>query len=62
MLAELIDSCSLRSSPLSTLLTMKTETILLRVKKITRTRLAQRGVYGDSMDSIIKKLLNEIKK
>ena len=35
-----------------------TETTLLRVKKETFDRLAE---YGDTMDSIIKKLLNEVK-
>ena len=41
---------------------MKTETTLLRVKKETHDQLAQHGTYGDSMDSIITKLLNEVKK
>ena len=39
-----------------------TETTLLRVKKETHDRLVEHGEYGDTMDSIIKKLLNEIKK
>ncbi len=40
---------------------MKTETTLLRVKKETHDQLAQHGEYGDSMDSIIKKLLEREK-
>ena len=39
-----------------------TETTLLRVKKETFDRLAETGEYGDTMDSIIKKLLNEVEK
>ena len=39
-----------------------TKTTLIRVKKETHDQLVQRGKYGDSMDSIIKKVLNEIEK
>ena len=34
----------------------------LRVKRKTHDQLVDRGTYRDSMDSIIKKLLNEVKK
>ena len=39
-----------------------TKTTLVRVKRETYDQLAQHGEYGDSMDSIISKLLHEIEK
>lgn len=36
------------------------QTTLVRVTKQTRDQLAQHGEYGDSMDSIINKLLKEV--
>ena len=36
-----------------------TQTTLLRVKKETHDRLVEQGEYGDTMDSIIKKLLED---
>jgi len=38
---------------------MNTNYSSLRVKRETHDQLAQHGEYGDSMDSIIKKLLKE---
>lgn len=38
---------------------LSNQTILVRVSKQIRDRLAQRGEYGDSMNSIIKKLLED---